>query len=82
MDFNILLPLNLIGQFFFSKNRIIHITQLGKKVMAKRKRQKIIQSADTEAMFYLQDLLLTLNSQIDKLFSKTIYSKSRHNHIL
>lgn len=61
MDLNILLPLNLIGQFFFSSNGIIHITQVGKKVMVKRKRQKIIQNAYTEAMFYLQDWLLTLN---------------------
>lgn len=67
MDLNILLPLNLIGQFFFGSNGIIHITQLCNKVMAKR-RQKI-QSAYTEVMFYLQDLLLTLNSQIDKLFT-------------
>lgn len=81
MDLNILLPLNF-GQFFFSRNGNIHITQLGKKVMAKGKRQKIIHNANTEAMFYLQDLLLALNSWIDKLFTKIIYSKSRHNHIL
>lgn len=36
---------------FLSRNGIIHITQLGKKVMAEGKRQKIIQNADTEAMF-------------------------------
>lgn len=41
MNLNILLPLNLIDQFFFSRNGIVHVIQLGKKVMAKGKRQKI-----------------------------------------
>lgn len=41
----------LAWQFFFSRNGIICVSQLGRKMMAKGKTQKIIQNADINCVF-------------------------------
>lgn len=51
MDLNILLPLNLIGQFFSAGMGSFTLLSWVRKWWLKEKDKKIIQNADTEAMF-------------------------------